>query len=399
VNSVNINGLACGSITLGNGNTHAAVWQVGGTITDLDPTGIYSVATSITDSGTVVGYRDFGGGAYHAFKYSQGQMTDLHSLVTGGSYTYSYAWGINNQGEICGQMFTTTPSVVNKGFYLDKNNNVTRLDSFGGSFIAAYGINDSSLVVGESDTTGLEQAFKWLPGYDGPVDLASYFAIPNQVATSVNAQGDIAGYTALGYNVWAFVIQNGVFKDLSSGYVDTWVNGLNSKGQIVGSWYGGYGDDSALLWQGNQHYDLNSLLPAGSGWVLKDAVAINENGLVVGNGSYQGGARAFATMAPTTYIGPDTVTYTASDGISTATATVTVNVVDPNLDTDRNGLPDWWEMKYFHHLGVNLNDDPDGDGLTNYVEYLIGTNPLVSGIIGGSGGFINLQLYVPVPNF
>ncbi len=51
------------------------------------------------------------------------------------------------------------------------------------------------------------------------------------------------------------------------------------------------------------------------------------------------------------------------------------NSKDP--DDDNDGMPDWWEKKY----GLNpldasdRNTDLDGDGLTNYQEYLYGTNP------------------------
>ncbi len=395
VSSVNVHGLACGALVVANGNTHAALWQIGGGITDLDPTGTYSVAETINDNGTVVGFMNVAGGVSHAFKYSQGQMTDLHSQVAGADFPNSIAWGVNDQGQICGQTYSTATG-LNQAFFMDNNNSVTHLDSFGGLFIAAYGINDSGLVVGQSDTTDLLQAFKWQPGDAAPTDLASYFTIPNQVATSVNAQGDIAGYTWLYYNQWAFVIQNGVFKDLSDGYQNSYVWALNSKDQLVGAWDGqatGY-HDRALYWQGSQHYDLNTLLPSGSGWVLNDAVSINENGLIVGNGTYQGQPRAFATVAPTIYEGPDTFTYTASDGIGSASATVSVNVVDPDLDTDGNGLPDWWEMQYFNHLGVDPNADADGDGVSNYVEYLEGRNPNSPGTVpDSSGNFISLIVF------
>jgi hypothetical protein len=45
-------------------------------------------------------------------------------------------------------------------------------------------------------------------------------------------------------------------------------------------------------------------------------------------------------------------------------------------DTDGNGLPDWWELKYFGVLtGTDPNGDPDHDGASNLFEYLSGTNP------------------------
>src|SRR6185437_5757825 len=44
-------------------------------------------------------------------------------------------------------------------------------------------------------------------------------------------------------------------------------------------------------------------------------------------------------------------------------------------DTDADGLPDAWEMQYFGTLAYGANDDPDHDGLSNYQEYIAGTNP------------------------
>jgi uncharacterized repeat protein (TIGR01451 family) len=49
--------------------------------------------------------------------------------------------------------------------------------------------------------------------------------------------------------------------------------------------------------------------------------------------------------------------------------------VAANLDTDGDGLPDWWEYKYFGDLTHGPAEDPDGDGLTNLQEYQIYTDP------------------------
>jgi subtilisin family serine protease len=46
------------------------------------------------------------------------------------------------------------------------------------------------------------------------------------------------------------------------------------------------------------------------------------------------------------------------------------------VDTDGNGLPDWWELQYFGHLtGTDPNADPDHDGMSNLAEWLAGTDP------------------------
>ncbi len=48
-------------------------------------------------------------------------------------------------------------------------------------------------------------------------------------------------------------------------------------------------------------------------------------------------------------------------------------------DTDSDGMPDWWEIKYGLNPNLNdANDDPDNDGRSNLEEYNAGTNPMVN---------------------
>lgn len=42
--------------------------------------------------------------------------------------------------------------------------------------------------------------------------------------------------------------------------------------------------------------DLNDLIPPGAGWVLTDAIDINNDGQIVGNGYLDGAVRAFLLM-------------------------------------------------------------------------------------------------------
>ena len=47
----------------------------------------------------------------------------------------------------------------------------------------------------------------------------------------------------------------------------------------------------------------------------------------------------------------------------------------PQEDSDKDGLPDYWEINYFGDLSHDGNQDGDRDGLTDRQEYLNNTNP------------------------
>ena len=45
-------------------------------------------------------------------------------------------------------------------------------------------------------------------------------------------------------------------------------------------------------------------------------------------------------------------------------------------DTPEDGLKDWWTLQYFSsRIGVDKNDDPDHDGMSNLAEFIAGTDP------------------------
>lgn len=66
-------------------------------------------------------------------------------------------------------------------------------------------------------------------------------------------------------------------------------------------------------------------------------------------------------------------------------------------DANGNGIPDWWEMQYFHNLNQTALGDYDGDGVDNLDEYLEGTNPTNAAsfdprlYIQGARGFVSVS--------
>jgi hypothetical protein len=52
----------------------------------------------------------------------------------------------------------------------------------------------------------------------------------------------------------------------------------------------------------------------------------------------------------------------------------------PDYDTDMDGLPDWWELEYgVDETSMAAADDLDGDGFTNYEEWVADTVPTDGG--------------------
>lgn len=68
---------------------------------------------------------------------------------------------------------------------------------------------------------------------------------------------------------------------------------LNDQGSVVGSATTRSYHRSAVLWSDGKIQDLNALLPPGSNWHLEVASDINENGQIVGQGTFRGEPKAF----------------------------------------------------------------------------------------------------------
>jgi hypothetical protein len=98
------------------------------------------------------------------------------------------------------------------------------------------------------------------------------------------------------------------------------------------------------------------------------------------------------------YRQPDTAGVTSQVAVSVPTAGPVVFVTQstsPNsFDADGDGLPDAWEQQYFGGLAQTPGGDPDGDGVSNFQEYLLGRNP-AKPALADLAGAVNLRLAAP----
>jgi probable HAF family extracellular repeat protein len=251
-----------------------------------------------------------------------GTLTDLTPVL--GARAIPAA--INNSAVIVGDTRSATPD----GFIYD-GTTLTIINT-GGVADDASDINASGEVVGDVETSATSNVFQAM-SYNGTIhDLGTLPGTDNSFATLINAPGNIAGWSG---NVFPnssvpktrteaaeltllslttsgaalsigetseFLGGDAFFYDAATQKMTDLGNlgggfsaplAMNDSGDIVGISLNAAGEYNAFFDDGTTMENLNSLLPASSGWTLFDATGINNAGDIVGFGEFDGNFEAF----------------------------------------------------------------------------------------------------------
>jgi probable HAF family extracellular repeat protein len=331
-------------------NAGLPVWGQTYTATALPGLGgTETVVTGISAAGVVVGYSCDPTFVTHAVSWSDGAVSDLGTLVG----TMSRAYAVNTGGQIVGFSDTTAEAATSATVWSGAT--ATALGTLGGNLGYAYGENDGGVVVGVSTltaTVGAEQyahAALWsggtatdlgtLGGVMGTARGSSATAVndsavivgfsdtassPGQQATlwngtvamnlgtlggdssaafAINRAGLIVGYSDVSGDgaLHAALWKGTAMTDLGTlGGRMSAAFGINTAGQIVGTSLTSTGSQRAVLWNGGQILDLNSLTNSGlpARVVLTVAVGINDSGQIAAYGldTSSGATDAFLLM-------------------------------------------------------------------------------------------------------
>ena len=120
----------------------------------------------------------------------------------------------------------------------------------------------------------------------------------NSDAYGLNNRGQVVGFSEMAdYAVHAFLWDADTGMTDIGTIADYWGRealAINTAGQVIGVVYDDQGGNMRpFLYADGVMHDLNDLIPAGSGWVLRNASAINNAGMIVGNGKLNEAGRAF----------------------------------------------------------------------------------------------------------
>jgi probable HAF family extracellular repeat protein len=271
----------------GDASHHGFIYHKG-TITDIGRIYPYN----INNLGQVVGHYNTeidGDSTVRSFIYSNGTLADL-GTISSDSRAQSWANGINDFGQVVGSANTV---YVGSRFhaYFYGNGVMEDIDTIGPDYeqSEAWVINNRGMVVGSERDGGV---FLYSDGVMRRLNILGN-------AFDMNDRGEFVGFGSWGPGLrGAFLYREGEFTALGdlgdSGH--TAPRAINESSQIVGQSDIGYVErpwgyshiGHAFLYDNGLMTDLNTLIPANSGWELMYATDINNRGQIVGYGVRDG---------------------------------------------------------------------------------------------------------------
>ncbi len=304
--SINDNGQIVGQTRDSSGYWIACLFDNtgGGANKNLGSGGDSTIAQSINNSGQSVGTAYSVYGACLFDSQNSGNNKNLGTL--GG--TYSSAYSINNNGQVVGVadnvfgydhacLFDKTGGKANKD-----------LGTLGGNYSWAVSINNNGQIAGFArNSSNNNHATLFDPtGGKANTDLGTLGGDHSSSSAScINDSSQIVGAATVGTRYRATLFDStggGANKELGTlGGYGSWAYSINNNGQIVGWAENGSGQTLACLFDatGNgNNIDLNTLIDPSSGWTLQYAYDINNNGWIVGQGTFNGQDRAFLLVTP-----------------------------------------------------------------------------------------------------
>lgn len=219
-------------------------------------------------------------------------MHDL-GMLTGDNI--SDAAGINRSGVIIGNSGSfdiNDPKTMRSRAVTWVNGKIQALEGIAGEMSTAEAINSAGTILGMRKIREPD-GFPFLYQAGKTFDLAKPAGGRSYVA-ALNDKGQVVGEGDIRKDVsHALLWSGGKVIDLGAlpGQKQSSASNINNLGDIVG--HSGSEKQHSFLWRNGHMYDLNQLIPRGSGWVLEMATSINDRGQIVGHGTYRGKNGAF----------------------------------------------------------------------------------------------------------
>jgi len=242
-----------------------------------------SYGTGINNWGQVVGYSETENqGEYRAFLWTGVKMKTLESFDDD---FVSLAWCINDRGQAVGSSLNYA---YERRPVLWDHSGLHELETLGGTFSDAYGINRHGEIVGQAtlpnETYEFAYAVSW--NKDGITDITP-FQSDWSVASSINTKGETVGAYFSSEGLLRAVLWNkkGVYPLGTLGGDQSEAYWINDKGEAVGWCDLPGGAWHACLW--TPHGDTVDL-GALDGSLYSEAYSINDHGEVVGTSYLDG---------------------------------------------------------------------------------------------------------------